>query len=200
MGPEGNGNFDQMAYDWQVAQGLRQKLSPQEAAQQVAVSTGWAQYGQLSAQTQALLQARGLQTINDPRARDIKALLSNFVSATGDPADERYNPEFYKNYGAYNPSDYMTRIQKLFQIAQDPALLSNPIRSDIRSLQKYSQLRDAVYAALQGRKAKTLSAARNSDLAQAYDASVAQMMQADSKFAQLYDRYLRKDTWKEPMH
>jgi len=200
VGPEGNGNFDQMAYDWQVAQGFRQKLSPQEAAQQVAVSTGWAQYGQLSAQTQALLQARGLQTINDPRARDIKALLSNFVSATGDPADERYNPEVYKNYGAYNPSDYMTRIQKLFQIAQDPALLSNPIRSDIRSLQKYSQLRDAVYAALQGRKAKTLSAARNSDLAQAYDASVAQMMQADSKFAQLYDRYLRKDTWKEPMH
>ena len=200
VGPEGNGNFDQMAYDWQVAKGLRQRLSPEEAAKQVNINTGWAQYGQLTGQTQALLQARGLTSINDPRAKDIKALLSNFVAATGDPQDQRYNPDFYVNYGAYNQNNYMSRIQDLFRIAQDPALLSNPIRSDIRSLQKYSQLRDAVYAVLQKRQAKTLTASRNADLAQEYDAAVAQMMRDDSKFAQLYDRYLRRDDWKEPMH
>lgn len=200
VGPEGNGNFDQMAYDWQVAKGLRQKLSPEEAAQHVQVSTGWAQYGQLSAQAQALVQARGLLSVNDPRARDVKALLSNFVSATGDPADPRYNPAFYNDYGAYNPSAYMTRIQSLFKIAQDPTLLANPTRSDVRSLHKYSQIRDVVYATLQRRQAKTLSAQSNADLAQEHDNAVAQLMQADSKFAQLYDRYLRKDDWKEPMH
>lgn len=199
VGPEGNGNFDQMAYDWQVAKGLRQKLSPQDAAKQVNINTGWAQYGQLSAQAQALLQARGLQSINDPKARDVKALLSNFTSATGDPNDPRYNPDFYVNYGAYNQNDYMNRIQSLFRIAQDPALLSNPARSDIRSLQKYSQLRDVVYASLQKRQAKTLSSPGNSDLAQQYDGAVAQMMQSDTKFAQIYDRYLRKDDWKEPV-
>jgi hypothetical protein len=200
VGPEGNGNFDQMAYDWQVAKGLRQKLSPEEAAKQVQVNIGWAQYGQLSAQTQALVQARGLQSINDPRARDIKALLTNYVSATGDPADSRYNPEFYTEYGAYNPSAYMARIQGLFQIAQDPSLLANPVRSDIRSLHKYSQIRDVVYATLQRRQSKNLAAQSNADLAQEYDNAVAQLMQADTKFAQLYDRYLRKDTWKEPLH
>lgn len=200
VGPEGNGNFDQMAYDWQVAKGLREKLSPEDAAKQVSVSTGWAEYGLLSAQAQSLLQARGLQDIKDPRAKDIRALLSNYVSATGDPADPRYNPHFYTNYGAYNENEYMTRIQDLFRIAQDPVLLSNPIRSDIRSLQKYSQLRDVVYATLQQRQAKTLKASRNADLAQEYDNAVAQLMQADTKFAQLYDRYLRRDTWKEPLH
>lgn len=200
VGPEGNGSFDQMAYDWQVAKGLREKLSPEEAAKHVAISTGWAEYGVLSAQAQSLLQARGLQDIKDPRARDIKALLTNYVAATGDPADPRYNPQFYTNYGAYNENEYMTRIQSLFRIAQDPVLLSNPLRSDIRSLQKYSQLRDVVYATLQKRQAKTLTASRNADLAQGYDNAVAQLMQADTKFAVIYDRYLRRDTWKEPLH
>lgn len=200
VGPEGNGNFDQMAYDWQVSQGLRQKLSPQDAAKQAQINTGWAQYGQLSAQVQSLLSARGLTSVNDPKAKDLKAYLNNFVAATGDPQDTRYNPEFYTNYGAYNQNDYMNRIQGLFQIAQDPALLSNPMRSDIRSLHAYSQIRDTIYAALQKRKAKTLTAASNADLAQEYDNWVADRMQADTKFAQLYDRFLRKDDWKEPMH
>ena len=200
VGPEGNGNFDQMAYDWQVAQGLRQKLSPEEAAKQVNIHTGWAQYGQLSAQAQSLLQARGLSSINDPRARDVRALLNNFVAATGDPQDQRYNPDFYVNYGAYNPKNYMARIQGLANIAQDPALLSNPLRSDIRSLHAYIQVRDATFAALQNRQAKKLSAPSNSDLAEQYDSWVADRMQSDTKFAQLYDRFLRKDDWSEPLH
>lgn len=200
VGPEGNGTFDQMAYDWQVSQGLRQKLSPQDAAKQVNISTGWAQYGQLSAQTQALVQARGLQSVNDPRARDIKALLTNFVAATGDPADPRYNPDFYDNYGAYNQNDYQIRMQDLFKIAQDPVLLANPQRSDIRSLNWYAQLRDTMFNILQTRQAKTLTAASNSDLAQEFDSAVAQRIQSDTKFAVLYDRYLRKDDWKEPLH
>lgn len=200
VGPEGNGNFDQMAYDWQVAKGLRQKLSPQDAAKQVEINRGWAQYGQLSAQTQALLQARGLPSINDPRARDIKALLTNFVAASGDEADPRYNRDFYDNYGAYNQNDYELRINDLFHIAQDPTLLSNPLRSDIRSLQKYSQLRDVVYNTLQSRQSKTLSATRNADLAQEYDNAVAELARNDTKFAVIYDRYLRKDDWKEPLH
>ena len=199
VGPEGNGNFDQMAYDWQVAKGLRQKLSPQDAAKQVAVNTGWAEYGKLSAQTQALLQARGLSSINDPRARDIKAILTNYVAKTGDPNDPQYNRDFYDNYGAYNQNDYMARIQDLFHIAQDPALLSNPMRSDIRSLNAYAQMRDTVFAALKQRGGKPLNSASNADLAQEYDSWVADRMRADSKFAQLYDRFLRKDDWKEPM-
>ncbi len=127
-------------------------------------------------------------------------MLTNFVAATGDPNDPRYNPSFYDNYGTYNQNDYQVRMQDLFQIAQDPALLSNPLRSDIRSLNKYAQLRDVVYNTLQTRQAKVLSAAQNSDLAQQFDSAVAQLVQADSKFAVIYDRYLRKDDWKERLH
>lgn len=200
VGPDGNGNFDQMAYDWQVTKGFRKALSPQEAAAHANVNMGWAQYGKLYAQAQSLLAARGLQSINDPQARDIKATLSNFVAASGDPNDQQnYNPDFFANYGAFNSNEYTGRMQALAQIAQDPALLANPARSDIRSLHNYIQVRDTVYAALQQRRAKTLNASSNADLAQMYDIKVAQMMQDDSKFAQLYDRFLRKDDWKEPL-
>lgn len=200
VGPEGNGNFDQMAFDWQVAQGIRQKQTPEEAAQQVNIRTGWAQYGQWLAYANAQLQASGIASMNDPRAKAIKAQITNFVSATGDPNSPWHNPDFYKDYGNYNQNDYMNRIQSLFQIAQDPALLSNPMRSEIRSLNSYAQLRDTTYALLQKRPSKTLSASGNADLARNYDAKVADLMHKDSKFAQVYDRYLRKDTWKEPMH
>lgn len=199
VGPGGNGNFDQMAYDWQVAKGLRQRLTPQEAAAHANVNMGWAQYGKIYAQAQTMLEARGLTSINDPQARDIKAMLTNFVAATGDSNNQVYNPDFYNDYSGYNSGQYMTRIQALAQLAQEPALLANPARSDIRSLHSYIQLRDTVFAALQQRKAKTLNANSNADLAQMYDTKVAQMMQDDSKFAQIYDRFLRKDDWKEPL-
>jgi hypothetical protein len=122
------------------------------------------------------------------------------VAATGDPQDTRYNPDFYNNYGSYNQNAYQTRMQDLFRIAQDPALLSNPVRSDIRSLQAYSQLRDVMWNTLQKRQVKTLSATRNADLAQEYDNAVADLARRDTKFAVIYDRYLSKDDWKEPLH
>lgn len=199
VGPDGNGNFSQMAYDWMVAKGLRTKLPPQEAAKQAEINKGWAEYDRLNAQAQAQLAVRNIPSIDDPRARDLKTQLSNFVSRTGDPSDPLHNPAFYDNFGSYNPNAYMTRMQELLKIAQEPALLANPSRSDIRSLQSFSQIRDMTYAALQKRPAKTLKAASNSDLARRFDSAVTQLMQRDNKFATLYDRYLRKDDWKAPL-
>lgn len=201
VGPEGNGSYDQMAYDWQIAAGLRTKLTPQEAATQEQTNLGWAQYDQINSYVQGQLAAAGIQSINDPRAVTMKALLTNYVAATGDdsPNEPRYNPSFYNNYGSFNANQYQTRMQALAHVAQDPSLLANPARSDIRSLNKWVQLRDTFYAALQQRPSKSLSAAANSDLAQSYDSQMAGLMQADTKFAGLYDRYLRKDTFKEPL-
>lgn len=199
VGPEGNGNFDDMAYQWQVANGLRQRLTPEEAAKQVQINTGWAEYGKARAAINAQVQARGASSLNDVRVRDLKAQLSQFVGSFGDPNNSNYNPDFYAEYGSFNQNAYQNRISALLKIAQDPALLSNPLRSDIRSLQAYSQLRDQYYAELQKRSVKTMASAVNTDIAQRYDKDVAQLMQDDTKFAQLYDRYLAKDDWKEPV-
>lgn len=201
VGPEGNGNFDQMAYDWQVANGLRQKLSPQDAAKQAMINIGWAQYGKVHAGAMAQLAARGLTNLNSPAARDIKAQVTNLVTQLGDPQDQQmYNPYWYANYTSFNQNDYQNRIDSLLQIAQDKTLLANPMRSDIRSLQAYSQLRDETFAALQKRTSHSLKAASNFDIAKSYDEGVAALMHDDTKFGQLYERYLAKDDFKEPTH
>ncbi|HET7637261.1 MAG TPA: hypothetical protein VFK47_00840 [Ktedonobacteraceae bacterium] len=201
VGPEGNGNFDQMAYDWQVANGLRQKLTPEQAAKQAQINLGWAEYGKARAAIESQVQARGLPGLNDPRARDLKNQLAQYVGTFGDPNNKNYNPDFYENYGSFNQNAYQNRISALLHIAQDPALLSNPLRSDIRSLQRYSQLRDQYYAELHMQKRTTynMNAATNGDIAKRYDADVAKLMQEDTKFAQIYERYLSKDDWKEPV-
>jgi len=200
VGPNGNGAYDQMAYDWQVAKGLRKSLTPQEAAAQANVNTGWAQYGVVHAAAMAQLQARGLSSLNDPRAKDIKSQLSNFVSLAGDPNDKQhYNPDWLHDYSSYNQADYQTRLTNLLIIAQDPKLLANGTRSDIKSLQDYSQKRDEIYARLQQRSNKSISAARNQDIARDLDQWIADRMHADTKFGPLYERYLSKDDFKEPI-
>jgi hypothetical protein len=198
VGPEGNGNFDQMAYDWQAAKGLRQQLSPQDAASHAMINMGWAAYGKAVAAVQAQAQAQGFTSYKDPGAQQLKAELTSWVGQMGDENSPAYNPDWYANYTSFNQNAYQNRITALLQIAQDKSLLANPLRSDIRSLQAYSQLRDYTYAQLQANGGGDLKTAKNSSVAQQFDAQVSQMVSNDTKFAQLYERYLAKDDWKEP--
>lgn len=199
VGPEGNGNFDDMAYQWQVANGLRTPLSPREAADKAMTNLGWAAYGKARSGIQAQMATQGIKSLNEPAAKTLKAQLASYVSRFGDKNDPIYNPQFYENFSSFNPNAYQNRISAVLTIAQDPALHANAARGDVRQLQRYSQLRDAVYTTLQTRKNKTLNATSNFDLAKFYDQQVAEMMHADTRFAQLYDRYLSRDDWKEPV-
>lgn len=198
VGPEGNGNFDQMAYDWQVAKGLRKELSPQDAASHAMVNMGWSAYGKAVAAIQAQAQAAGFTSYRDAGAKQFKDELTSWVSQMGDKNSPAYNPDWYANYTSFNQNAYQNRITALLTIAQDKSLLANPLRSDIRSLQAYSQLRDHTYALLQANGGGDLKTAKNAPIAQQYTAQVSQMIGADTKFAQLYGRYLEKDDWKEP--
>jgi hypothetical protein len=199
VGPEGNGNFDDMAYQWEVARGLRTQLTPQEAASKAMINLGWAAYGKARAGIQAQMMAKGIKSLNEPAAKQLKAELSSYVARFGDRNDPIYNPDFYSNFASFDPNQYQMRIGAILQIAQDPALLANGARGDIRALQAYSQLRDYTYAALQRRQYKTLNSASNFDIARAYDLKVAELMARDTRFAQMYDRYLSRDDWKEPL-
>jgi len=199
VGPNGNGAYDQMAYDWQVAKGLRKQLSPQDAAKQAAVNTGWAQYGQVHAAAMAQLQQRQLNSLNDPRAKDIKAMVTNFVARLGDSQDPLYNPDWYTNYGSYNQNAYQQRMSDLLRISMDPRLLGNAARSDMKSLAAYAQERDNAYALLQKRANKSINAATNQDIAKELDDWIGNRMQIDTKFGPLYERYLSKDDFKEPI-
>jgi len=199
VGPNGNGNYDQMAYDWQVAQGLRTRLTPEEAADKAEIAKGWAQYGQVHAMALAQLQAKGLKSLNDHAARDIKAQVTAYVGRLEDSNDPLYNPAWAKDYSSFNQQDYQQRAGGLLRIAMDPKLVANGARSDMRSLAAYAQARDTAYAQLQKSKNHSIKAAANRGIAQELDDTVYRLMNDDTKFGPLYERYLSKDDFKEPI-
>lgn len=198
VGPQGNGSFDQMAYNWEVANGLRTKLTPQEAATQAKVNLGWAQFDKINSNIQAQLKQRGLTSVNQTGAEDLKALKKSYTDATGNSQSKYYNPDWFSAYGSFDQNTYQNRISALESIATNKTLLANPLRSDVRSLNAYFQLRDQAYAWLQQRPSQSLKATANADIANWLDYYTGKLEANDTKFGPLYERYLKSDNFSTP--
>ncbi len=193
IGPQGAGNFDEMAYQWEVANGLRTYQTPEEAAKQANVGQGWFNYNQVMAKINTVLQSRGLTSINQTGAKDLKDFRTAYVNSTNDQNSPYYNPDFYAAYGSFNKNQYMQRIQALEQLSVDQSLLANPLRADVRGLNQYFQLREKAMAYMADRTNKSIKASSNRDVANWFDYYVGQLKQDNTQFSQLWDRYLKDD-------
>lgn len=193
IGIQGTGNYDAMAYQWEQANGLRTYRTPQEAATAANVGQGWYDYETMMAKINIVLQQRGLKSINQAGAKDLKAFRTQYENATNDPTSPYYNPDWYAAFGSYNKNAYQQRIQALESVAANPALINNPMRSDIRSLNAYFQYRDQARQYLSDRQNKSLAAAANADVKNWFDYQIAGLIQNDTKFQNVYDRYLKND-------
>lgn len=196
IGPDGDGSFNDMAYQWEVANGLRSYLTPQEAATKEQVNLGWQQYSKVMSNINAQLAERGLVSVNQSGAADLKTLKTAYEGATTDSSSQYYNPDWYSAFGGFNQNSYDLRIQGLEKIAQDPTLLANPARTDIQSLNAYFQIRATAQGYLANRPSKSLKAAGNADVANWLDYYVGVLSQSDTKFAALYSSYLKNDDLK----
>lgn len=196
IGPEGDGNYSDLAYQWEVANGLRTYLSPQDAFKQEQANLGWVQYSKLMANLNAQLAERGLASVNQSGAQDLKQLRTAFEQATTDPTSQYYNPNWFSAFGAFNQNAYDERIVAMGKIAQDPALLANPARSDIKSINTYMQIRAQAKAYLTGRSSQSLKSSSNADVTNWFDYTVGQLVQSDTKFAGIWGRYLKDDDLK----
>lgn len=198
VGIQGAGNFDEMAYQWEVANGLRTYQTPEEAAKQAAVGQGWFNYQQTMAKINIVLQERGLTSINQSGAADLKKFKSQYIQSTNDPNSPYYNPDFFSAYGSFNKNQYMQRIQSLETLASDQGLLANPLRADIRGLNAYFQLRYQALQYMQGRASKSINAASNKDVANWFDYYVGQLKQDNTQFSPLWERFLKDDDLTQP--
>ena len=198
IGPEGDGSFNAMADQWEVANGLRTYMTPEQAATKEQVNLGWQQYSKLMSNINAQLAERGLVSTNQSGASDLKSLKTAYESATSDPNSRYYNPDWYSAFGGYNQNAYDQRVQALEKIAQDPALLANPVRSDIQSLNAYFQFRGIAQGLLAIRPSKSLKAVGNQDVANWLDYHIGVLEQSDTKFSALYSSYLKNDDLKLP--
>ncbi|HET7638413.1 MAG TPA: hypothetical protein VFK47_06685, partial [Ktedonobacteraceae bacterium] len=198
IGLQGSGNFDEMAYQWEVANGLRTYQTPEEAAKAANAGQGWFNYQQTMAKINNVLAQRGLVSLNQAGAKDLRDFRTAYIQSTNDPKSPYYNPDFYDAYGSYNKNAYMQRIQALEQVASDPALLANPVRTDIRGLNAYFQYRYQAQQYMADRTDKSIKNSSNRDVANWFDYQVGQLVQDNTQFAALYQRYLKDDDLTQP--
>jgi hypothetical protein len=210
VGPEGNGPFSPEAYTYQLTTPLipggaemqRTKLSADEAMQENQRRLGWAKYTQLMNAVTAQMHNAGFQSFEDDGAQQFKQMRSAVAKLYGDPLlpdgsqNPYYNEQWSRDYYSLDPKRYDRLIPGLTAVANSE-LAKLPSRTDLRQLQQYLAFRKAVTFELARRDkaggSADLGAKSNADLAAGWARVVDGLVEADTRFGDLFHRYLARD-------
>jgi len=220
VGDEGDGEFSQGAYFYQKTHAAapgssvtqRSTLSAREAWAQNKKALGWQQYGQLMDDVNAQLFDRGLSTVDDSGAEDLKAMRKGIVQALSeqylpDGSDNPYyNEAWDKEFNSFDKKKYDRTAFDLQKVVDDPELWSKAydqssrtvgIRSDIFTLRSYLEQRKNMNLALAQRFANggssDITANSNADLLQSFTQFTMGLIEADTKFGRLHSRWFATD-------
>jgi hypothetical protein len=223
VGAEGEGIYSNGAFYYEkthstdpaTGQTMRGKMSAREGLQQANLARGWQQYNGEMNRIYSELYAAGFQSFDDPGAEQIKAEKTALVQVLSSPQtlddqgnlvkNEYYNADWSKAYNSFDLNYYDRAIPALKQIVNDPEIWSkavNPdgsvgMRSDIYRLKTYLSYRDDAKRALLLRDnaggSADINAAENADIKQQWDSMVLELIQQDTKFGDLFNRYLSRD-------
>lgn len=211
IGPNGKGPFSPEAYAYQLttplvpggAEAQRTKLSASEAMQENERRLGWARFGKAMHYITAQLHDAGFDSFTQEGAEQFNQMKRNLVTLLGEapelPNGQKnpfYNEQWSKDYFQMDPRKYERLIPNLEKVAYSP-IAKEPLRSDLRKLQTYLEGRKAITQALAERSAeggaKTLSAKANADMAAVWAQFVDGLIESDTRFGDLYYRYLSRD-------
>lgn len=210
VGPEGEGPFSPEAYVYQLTTPLvpggsemqRTKMSAEEAMAENQRRLGWAKYTAAMNRITAKLHSAGFDSFSDDGAEELAEEKRAFTRLYSEPTypdgtpNPHYNPEWAEDFYTFSPKKYDQLIPALTEVARSD-LAANPDRSDLRVLQEYLGARQALLGELAARGAeggaKTLSAKANSDLSSRWAWFVDGLIERDTRFGDLYHRYLSRD-------
>lgn len=210
IGPEGNGPFSPEAYAYQLnnplvpggAEMQRTRLTADEALKENQRRLGWAKYTARMNTLGAQLRSAGFETFTDKGAEEFAARKKAYTSLYAEPLypdgtpNPFYNEEWSKDFFTQDRRKYDRMIPGLTAIANSP-MANEPGRSDLKMLQQYLGGRKALIASLNERKAAdlpaTLAAQANADLKEQWVRFVDRLIESDTKFGDLYHRYLSRD-------
>ncbi len=199
------GPFDMAAYEaemnTQIGGGntstFRQTLSPQDMVAENNAQLGWQQFDQLTSVINAKMAERGITSLNQSGALDLRTIKDQFLANMNDPTSQDYNPDWYDQYTGAQ-TNWNTRIQSLEELVSDPNLTNNPGRTDLKVLGQYLEGRQEINQYLAARPNKegqptTLADKENADLASQWDAFVSQLVMSNTNFALIYQHLLAGD-------
>jgi hypothetical protein len=206
VGPQAaQGPFDMAAYNaemnTQIGGGdtstFRQTMDPVDMVKQQQAQQGWMQYDQLTSVLNAKMAERGLTSMNQSGAQDLRTLKDQFLYNMNNPTSQDYNPDWYEQYTGAK-TDWSARIQSLTALVSDVNIVNNPARTDLKSLGQYLEARQEINQYLAARPNKeglptTLADKSNADLAAQWDAFVSQLVMSNTNFALIYQHLLAGD-------
>lgn len=199
------GPFDMNAYNvelnTQIGNGntntYRAKLSPQDMVKEAQAQLGWQQYDQLMSVINAKMAERGITSLNQTGAKDLKEIKAQFVANMNTPGSQDYNPSWFTQYSG-TTTDWNARIQSLETLVSDPNMVNNPARTDLKVLGTYLEWRQALNNSLAQRPNKeglpsSITAKSNADLQQQWDQIVSGLVMSNTNFALIYQHLLAGD-------
>ena len=209
--------FSQAAYRYlqgkKIASDSPQKFlsaqSPAEAQRKNEAEKGWIIFNKFSDAIDEEMQKRGISSIQQTGAEDLKYLkeqvvqkLSVQTDPEGKPVKDPTTGEFARTawYDDYLDSDGSKTnrvISGLSKIINDENFMSksgNSKKTVWKSVSAYLEIRKAIAAELVKREVKSIDAKANVDLKYIYDGTVNKLKNDDKLgFAYLYDRFLSQD-------
>ena len=208
-------DFSQAAYDYlygkKISPSSPEKFlsskSPAEAQKKNEAEKGWIKYNQIADAIDEELKLRGLSSIQQNGAEDLKLIKESFIRKLSVQTDSEGKPIFDPKTGQYVQTawydDYLDSdgsktnriINGLGKIINDPKFIENNKNNTTwKSVSVYLDIRKAIASELINRESKSIDAKANIDLKLIYDGMVNKLKKDDKLgFAYLYDRFLSQD-------
>lgn len=174
---------------------VRRRLTAEEAINESRAQEGWRQYMAAAGALDAELIRAGFRSYSQSGAEGFaqaKQQITAQISAN--------NPAWAEAYGSTNREKIPNRIAFMQKAVQDPRLINDPLRTDMRVLATYLQARQAFKSALTQRGLSELSFAPNGqpmgeapDIGYAWRQAQMQFVNQSVGFGQLFNRYLDGD-------
>lgn len=208
-GPYATGDWSAGAYYYQLNSPIqtggterqREKIGAIEAMDRAEEQNGWYQYNKMMLPVQAELYRRGYKTFDDKGAEDLRAMKQAAAAVLSDPfspdgsANPYYNENWSRQYNTLDRNKYDRFAANLEQVFGHiaPLALAQGGRTDLNSLYKYLAMRKDVTTQLQGRKSQDINAKSNADLKRFATESTMMLMETDTRFNELHNRYFSRD-------
>jgi hypothetical protein len=181
--------------------------SPAESQKKNDAEKGWIKYNKMSDAVDEELQKRGLSSVQETGAEDLKYIKEQVISNLAVQTDADGKPLFDKSTGQYVQTawydDYLDSdgsktnkvIVGLGTILNNPDFIKdNGNNTTWKSISTYLNLRNKIATELAKRDVKSIDAKANKDMRYIYDA-VVNKLKSDDKlgFSYVYDRFLSQD-------
>ena len=205
IGPLGQGDFSQTAYQQQLSTGERTKMTPQESKDSGDEKLGWTTFNKYMDKLTAQLYQAGFQTFSDKGAEGYAAakkavvqVLTSPTLADGVTKNRFYNEAFDKAYNTIDQTKDARNILALKDLVTTKELVQDPNRTDIQVLSKYLSYRDGLQQVLANRGtakggSTDINAKSNGDLKQTWQQVSMMLHESDTRFGALHDRWLSRD-------